>query len=77
MSDQTMPQYELRFQSLVDGQCYAFPCNRAGHVDMDRLSDRVRNDYLFPAPWSGATWLPRPWRVAGCPDDWNACLLVM
>lgn len=47
MSDQTMPQYELRFQSLVDGQCYVFPCNRAGHVDMNQLSDRVRNDYLF------------------------------
>ena len=58
MSDQTMPQYELRFQSLVDGQCYAFPCNCAGHVDMDRLSDRVRNDYLFARALVGRDMAP-------------------
>ena len=42
-----MVRHELRFQSLVDGQCYAFPCDPAGHVDMNQLSDRARNDYLF------------------------------
>ena len=40
--------YELRFQSLFDdGRAYAFPCNAAGQVDMDRLSDRARQDYLY------------------------------
>lgn len=58
MSDQTMPQYELRFQSLVDGQCYTFPCNHAGHVDMDQLSDRVRNDYLFARALVGRDMAP-------------------
>jgi hypothetical protein len=58
MSDQTTPQYELRFQSLVDGQCYAFPCNPAGHVDMDQLSDRVRNDYLFARALVGRDMAP-------------------
>jgi hypothetical protein len=47
MTDQAMVQHELRFQSLVDGRCYAFPCDPAGHVDMNQLSDRARNDYLF------------------------------
>jgi hypothetical protein len=40
--------YELRFQSLFDaGRCYAFPCDAEGHVDMDSLSDRVRENYLY------------------------------
>jgi hypothetical protein len=47
MTDQTMVQHELRFLSLVDGRCYAFPCDPAGRVDMNQLSDRARNDYLF------------------------------
>ena len=35
--------YELRFQSLFDaGRAYAFPCDAAGHVDMDSLSDAAR-----------------------------------
>ena len=47
MTDPTMTQYELRYQSLVDGRGYAFPCDPEGHVDLDQLSDRARNDYLF------------------------------
>jgi len=40
--------YELRFQSLFDaGRAYAFPCDAQGHVDMDRLSDRARANYLY------------------------------
>ena len=40
--------YELHFRSLFeDGRGLAFPCNAAGHVNMDTLSDSVRNDYLF------------------------------
>jgi hypothetical protein len=40
--------YELRFQSLVDaGRVYAFPCDAAGHVDMDALSDTARKNYLY------------------------------
>lgn len=41
-------QYELRFQSLFDaGRAYAFPCDAAGHVDMDALSDTARDAYLY------------------------------
>ena len=39
---------ELRFQSLFDaGRCYAFPCDAAGHVDMDSLSVRALENYLY------------------------------
>lgn len=40
--------YELRFQSLHrQGRGWAFPCNVKGNVDVDRLEERVRNNYLF------------------------------
>ena len=40
--------YELRFQSLFnEGRALAFPCDAAGHVDMDKLSDRARHNYLY------------------------------
>jgi hypothetical protein len=41
-------RYELRFQSLFDeGRAFAFPCDVHGHVDMDALSDRARQNYLY------------------------------
>lgn len=40
--------FELCFQSLRDGGAvYSFPCDRGGLVDMDRLDDRDRINYLF------------------------------
>ena len=40
--------YQLRFQSLFDaGRAYAFPCDALGHVDMDALSDRARQNYFY------------------------------
>jgi hypothetical protein len=45
---QEAPAYELRFQSLFDdGRAYAFPCDAHGRVDMDALSDRARQNYLY------------------------------
>ena len=41
-------QYELRFQSLFDeGRAFAFPCDEAGHVDIDSLSNRARLNYFY------------------------------
>lgn len=38
----------LRFVSLFDaGRSYAFPCDAAGNVDMDALSDKARTNYLY------------------------------
>lgn len=40
--------FELRFRSLFnEGRALAFPCDAAGQVDMDRLTDRARNNYLY------------------------------
>jgi hypothetical protein len=48
LMDSTLTRFELRFQSLFDsGRGFAFPCDPKGHVDLDQLSDRARNNYLF------------------------------
>ena len=40
--------FELRFVSLFQpGRALSFPCDRSGQVDLDRLSDRARDNYLF------------------------------
>ena len=45
---QSSAGFELRFRSLFDeGRGYCFPCDRAGHVDLDALSDRARDNYFF------------------------------
>ena len=45
---QASSAYELRFRSLFDeGRAFAFPCDAAGHVDMDSLSQRALNNYLY------------------------------
>jgi hypothetical protein len=47
MNESSM-QFQLRFQSLFDpGRGFAFPCDQEGHVDMDRMSERARNNYLY------------------------------
>ena len=39
--------YELRFQSLFnEGRGLAFPCDAQGRVDVDRLTERARINYL-------------------------------
>jgi hypothetical protein len=48
MIDSALTQFELRFQSLFDsGRGYSFPCDPEGHVDLNQLSDRARNNYLY------------------------------
>ena len=45
---QGSPLNELRFVSLFDaGRGYAFPCDSAGHVDMDALSGRALQNYFY------------------------------
>jgi len=40
--------YELHFLPLQrPGGDWAFPCDAEGHVDMDAMTERVRNNYLF------------------------------
>lgn len=48
MSNSQQTQYELRFLCLHGtGRGYAFPCDPQGRVDLDRLSDRARINYLY------------------------------
>jgi hypothetical protein len=38
--------FVLRFQSLFhEGRALAFPCDAAGDVDLNRLSERARDNY--------------------------------
>ena len=40
--------FQLCFRSLFDrGRGYAFPCDGAGRVDIDRLSEHARNNYFY------------------------------
>jgi hypothetical protein len=40
--------YQLRFRSLFDeGRALAFPCDARGHVDLDALSPRALQNYLY------------------------------
>jgi len=40
--------YEIRFQSLFhEGRALTFPCDATGHVQLDALSDRARQNYLY------------------------------
>ena len=40
--------HEVRFGCLFrEGSALAFPCDDRGRVDLDGLSDRARNNYLF------------------------------
>ena len=41
-------QFQLRFQSLFQqGRGFAFPCDSRGHVDLDHMSERARNNYFY------------------------------
>jgi hypothetical protein len=41
-------RYEIRFQSLFnEGRALSFPCDAEGHIVLDLLSDRARENYLY------------------------------
>jgi hypothetical protein len=40
--------FELRFRSLFqEGRALAFACDADGRIDLDRLTDRSRERYLY------------------------------
>ena len=40
--------FEIRYQSLFNaGRALSFPCDAEGHVQMDLLSERARDNYLY------------------------------
>jgi hypothetical protein len=57
-TDSERLDHVLLFQSLIDAQLsYAFPCDSRGHVDMDALSESVREDYLYARAVVGREYL--------------------
>ena len=43
-----VPRYALCFRSVAEpGRAVSFPCDAAGRVDLDALSEHDRRDYLF------------------------------
>lgn len=39
--------YEIRFRPLFRGSGLCFPCDAQGNVELDALSDRARENYLY------------------------------
>lgn len=46
--------YEIRFRPLFRGHGLSFPCDAEGHVELDALSDRARENYLYARAVVGA-----------------------
>ena len=68
--------YELRFESRLDAaRSLAFPCDAAGHVDMDALSEAARLEYLFARAVVGCEFSRPAVRTrAACQDGLSAQL---
>lgn len=48
MNESRSDAYQLCFRSLFhSGRGYAFPCDPAGQVDLDTMSERARNNYFY------------------------------
>jgi len=48
MIESSISEYQLCFRSLFhSGRGYAFPCDPKGQVDLDRMSERARNNYFY------------------------------
>lgn len=61
------PSFEIHFRALYGrGSSGAFPCDGQGHVDLDALSERDRNNYLYARAMVGReVAFPRINPVAG------------
>jgi hypothetical protein len=45
--------FQLCFRSLTSGRDFAFPCDAEGHVDLDHMSERTRNNYFYARAMMG------------------------
>lgn len=53
-ASQASTGWELRFNALFEGRRgFAFPCTAEGHVNMDALSERALNNYLYARAMMG------------------------
>ncbi len=53
--------FEIRFPSLFhEGRALTFPCDAQGHVELDAMPERVRENYLFARAMIGREYaMPR------------------
>ncbi|HZN47982.1 MAG TPA: hypothetical protein VFB71_10170 [Ramlibacter sp.] len=66
MTESSSTAYRLCFRSLFhSGRGYAFPCDPRGQVDLDRMSERARNNYFFARAMVGRE-LSAPAVESGC-----------
>jgi hypothetical protein len=48
MNESRSHAHQLCFRSLFNsGRGFAFPCDPTGHVDLDGMSERARNNYFY------------------------------
>ena len=48
MMESSSSHFQLCFRNLFDsGRGFVFPCDPEGHVDLDHLSERARNNYFY------------------------------
>lgn len=51
--------FQLRFRSFVgEASEFTCPCDAAGHVVMDEMSERARTGYLFARAMVGRLYAP-------------------
>lgn len=51
--------FQLRFRSLAgETNDFTCPCDAAGHVVMDEMSERARSSYLFARAMVGRLYAP-------------------
>ena len=54
---ESIARYELRFQSLFhSGRALSFPCDRAGEVNWDAMTDGARASFLRAQGSVGREW---------------------
>lgn len=73
---ETSVRFELLFRSLFEtGRGFAFPCDQRGAVDLDHLTERARNNYLYARAMVGrelAVPAVRPTEVL----DWSGVAIA-
>ncbi len=53
----TTAGFEIRFQSLFNpGRALVFPCDCQGQVNLDTVSERMRDNYLFARAMVGCEY---------------------
>lgn len=59
MIESSTNEHQLCFRSLFhSGRGYAFPCDPKGQVDLDRMSERARNNYFYARAMVGRELSP-------------------